>query len=58
VGDHTDDGHSHASYTSQTLAIAITEGIRPDGTALGRAMPRWSMSGADLEALTEFLLAH
>lgn len=56
AGDHGHDGHTHDTYTAKTLAVAITEGKRPDGTTLGTNMPRWKISDADLGVLTDFLL--
>ncbi len=56
TGGHAHDDHNHDGYTSETLADAITRGIRPDGSRIDRSMPRWSASEADLDALTAFLL--
>ncbi|NCF37898.1 MAG: c-type cytochrome [Gammaproteobacteria bacterium] len=54
--DHADDGHGdHGSYDSASLGKAITDGIDPDGKQLDAAMPRWSMSGADLADLIAYL---
>lgn len=55
--DHENgDGHGdHASYDSETLKRAITDGIDPAGDSLDTAMPRWSMSEADLNDLIAFL---
>ncbi len=58
TGDHEHDGHDHETYTAGTLALAITRGIRPDGSKLSEDMPRWAMPEADLAALAEFLLSH
>lgn len=57
VDDHAHAGHNHDTYTADTLAVAITAGKRPDGSTLGKDMPRWTMSDADLRALTTFLLS-
>ena len=57
ASDDAHGDHSHETYSAKTLASAITEGKRPDGTVLNSAMPRWKMSPADLSALTDFLLS-
>jgi mono/diheme cytochrome c family protein len=55
-GEHEEDGHGdHEGYTDETLGRAITQGVEPDGGALDRVMPRWSMSGPDLADLIGFL---
>lgn len=54
--DGKDDGHAHAAYTAATLARAITEGVGPEGEPLDPAMPRWSMSEADLADLVAYLM--
>tara|TARA_R110000868_G_scaffold36761_3_gene130197 strand:+ start:1256 stop:1768 length:513 start_codon:yes stop_codon:yes gene_type:complete len=55
--EHGDsDGHQHSSYTSESLAQAITKGVRPDGSEIGSRMPRWLMSDQDLSDLVAFLL--
>ena len=56
--DHENYGHGdhdHVTYNSATLGKAIIEGIDPDGKALDAAMPRWSMSDADLRELIAYL---
>ncbi len=58
VGAHSQDDHGHEGYSAETLARAITEGTRPDGSSLGRGMPRWSMADEDLKDLVTFLLDH
>lgn len=58
TGDHQGDGHSHETYTAETLARAIAQGIRPDGSTIGAGMPRWTISAPDMDALVSFLLAH
>ena len=57
-GDHDAEanGHGdHASYTEASLRRAITEGIDPSGQPFDEAMPRWSMSAADLDDLVHDL---
>ena len=56
TGEHGDDGHGHEGYDAQTLARAITEGLKPDDSELSEGMPRWSMSNEDLTSLLTFLL--
>lgn len=56
AGEHAQDGHVHEGYDNKTLARAITEGVRPDGSTLGAGMPRWSMPAEDLNDLIAFLL--
>lgn len=56
--DHQDnsDGHGdHASYDSDSLSRAITQGLDPAGEKLGAAMPRWSMSDSDMNDLIAYL---
>ena len=54
--DHEDDGHSHPSYTRQSLKRAIIEGINPEGETLDALMPRWVLAAEDLDDLVNFLL--
>lgn len=61
-GEHTGeeaaeaDGHGdHDDYTDETLRRAIAEGIDPAGERLDPAMPRWSMSAADMSDLIAYL---
>ena len=57
TGDHGDgDGHDHSAYTRESLAQAITRGVRPDGSEIGSPMPRWLMSDQDLSDLVAYLL--
>lgn len=50
------DGHGdHDDYTDETLRRAISEGVDPAGEPLDRAMPRWSMSAADMDDLVAYL---
>ena len=56
--DHKDesDAHGdHASYDVESLRLAITNGLDPDGEQLNSAMPRWSMSQGDMDDLIAFL---
>ena len=55
-GDHDEDGHGHETYSAETLAKAITIGVRPDGSSIGSGMPRWSMSSQSLDDLVKYLL--
>lgn len=55
-GEHDDDGHGdHDAYSDESLRRAIIEGIDAGGAPLDRAMPRWSMSEADLADVIAFL---
>lgn len=45
----------HPPYTGETLKKAITKGVNPAGEPLDDEMPRWRMSGQDLEDLVEFI---
>lgn len=57
TGDHGDtDDHAHSAYTRESLAEAITRGVRPDGSEIGPRMPRWAMSQEDLSDLVAYLL--
>lgn len=63
TGDHGEDGygqygHWHEAYGPETLARAITDGLRPDGSILGSGMPRWAMPANDLSDLVSFLFEH
>jgi cytochrome c oxidase subunit II len=53
-GGHGDD-HEHPPYTDEDIRMAISEGIRPDGELLEWMMPRWSMTGEQLDDLIAFL---
>ncbi|MDH3376573.1 MAG: hypothetical protein OEQ39_06340 [Gammaproteobacteria bacterium] len=53
---HESDGHGdHENYDQTTLRRAIVDGIDPAGEPLDEAMPRWSMSEADLNDLITYL---
>lgn len=57
TGGHDEaEDHAHSPYTRESLAKAITSGVRPDGSRIGIGMPRWTMSPEDLASLVEFLL--
>lgn len=53
--DNDDKHGDHADYDSLSLGLAITKGIDPNGDPLNPAMPRWSLSPADLADLVAFL---
>jgi cytochrome c oxidase subunit II len=42
-------------FTEQTVKLAITQGIDPDGTLMDTEMPRWRMSDRDMDDLVNFL---
>jgi mono/diheme cytochrome c family protein len=50
-----DEHEEHPPYTEETLKSAITRGINPAGELLDEEMPRWRMSGQDLDDLVEFI---
>lgn len=59
-GEHDEgsgnDGHGdHDSYTEETLKRAITRGIDAGGNTLDPIMPRWAISGQDLDDLISYL---
>lgn len=56
-GAHGEDGHDHETYSAETLAKAIADGVRPDGTSIGPGMPRWSMPSQSLDDLVNYLLS-
>lgn len=57
AGDHgVTDNHAHSAYTRESLAKAITRGVRPDGSEIDPRMPRWAMSREDLSDLVAYLL--
>ena len=50
------DGHGeHDSYNEATLRRAISSGIDPSGRGLDDLMPRWRMTGEDMDDLIAFL---
>ncbi len=52
----SETGHEkHPPYTEETLKRAITRGVDPAGEPLDDEMPRWRMSGQDLDDLVEFI---
>lgn len=53
--EESEEEHEHEPYTEETIKRAITEGVEPGGEPLDWPMPRWSMSGEDLDDLVEFL---
>ncbi len=50
-----DEHEEHPPYTEETLKSAITRGINPAGEPLDNEMPRWRMSGQDLDDLVAFI---
>ena len=50
-----DEHEEHPPYTEETLKLAITRGINPAGEPLDEEMPRWQMSGRDLDDLVGFI---
>lgn len=50
-----DHAMEHASYTPDTFAQAVRDGVDPAGRPLDAAMPRWQMADQDTADLIEFL---
>jgi ABC-type branched-subunit amino acid transport system substrate-binding protein len=48
-------GRTHPPYTERLLVRAVSLGIDPAGNPLHAAMPRFQMSHADIDALTQYL---
>ena len=53
--EDTGEHDEHPPYTEDTLKRAITRGLDPAGEQLDEAMPRWTMSQADLDDLVDFI---
>jgi cytochrome c oxidase subunit 2 len=51
TGPHMD----HPPYTEETLKRAVTQGLDPAGEPLEYPMPRWQMSGSDLNDLAAYI---
>ncbi|TNF90818.1 MAG: cytochrome c [Gammaproteobacteria bacterium] len=50
------EGHTdHGNYDTESLRMAIAAGVNPKGEPFDAAMPRWTMSPADLEDLVTYL---
>lgn len=54
-GHHHADGRTHRAFDAASLAAAIRTGRDPDGQDLDRAMPRYTLSGAQMDALLAYL---
>lgn len=52
---HVDGRRTHPPFDARTFARAVQEGVDPAGNPLDDAMPRYSLSRADLEALVAWL---
>ena len=48
-------GRTHPLFTERLLVRAVSMGIDPAGNPLHAAMPRFQMSHADIDALTQYL---
>ncbi|MBK9517240.1 MAG: ABC transporter substrate-binding protein [Anaeromyxobacter sp.] len=55
AGGHVHPGRRHRPFDARTLARSITDGVDPDGQRLDGAMPRYSMSREDLDALVAWM---
>jgi mono/diheme cytochrome c family protein len=53
--DVTYDALIKAGFTDATIRRAIRDGLDESGQPLSEAMPRWQMSGADLDATVGYL---
>lgn len=51
----TEEEEDHPPYTRETIKRAITQGLDPAGKRLSWAMPRWQISGEDLNDLIDYL---
>jgi cytochrome c oxidase subunit II len=49
------DGTRGPVFTDESMRIAVTEGLDPDGDHLSWPMPRWNLSGDEWEALLSHL---
>lgn len=52
---HAHPGRSHPPFDRRSVVRAVTEGVDPAGHPLDAAMPRYSLSRADAEALLAWL---
>jgi mono/diheme cytochrome c family protein len=53
--EHGEEHEEHLPYTDETIRRAITHGLDPAGEPLDWVMPRWDMSGDQLDDLLDFL---
>jgi hypothetical protein len=51
----TEDNHEHEVYDFESFRNAVENGEHPDGDALKKVMPRWSMNDEDLHDLMDYL---
>ncbi len=54
-GHHHSSGRRHGAFDEQLLRRAVMEGLDPEGNPLDAAMPRFSMSAKDFNALAAYL---
>ncbi|GEM_PF-529266 len=47
--------HSHQPYSEELIKRAIVRGINSEGKSLDATMPRWQISGGDLQDLMDYL---
>ncbi|MBE0476415.1 MAG: c-type cytochrome [Coriobacteriia bacterium] len=57
TSEHTEDGETEEAWTDEDIARAVREGVDPGGEDLEDTMPRWDITGADLDALLEHMRA-
>jgi cytochrome c oxidase subunit II len=53
--EHGDVHGDHPPYTDDDIKRAVTQGIDPGGEPLEWMMPRWNMTGEQLEDIISFL---
>lgn len=57
-GEDAEGGGEHAEndeYAFEQFALAVSDGLHPDGERLSDDMPRWDIPEADLRDLAEYL---
>ena len=52
---HNHPGRSHPPFNEATFKVCILAGKDPAGNSLSAMMPRWEMSGRDMDSLIEYL---
>jgi len=48
-------GRRHGPFDERSFALSVTEGIDPDGQRIDGAMPRYSLSRSEMDALIAYL---
>lgn len=52
---HNHPGRSHPPFNEAAFKVCILAGKDPAGNTLSAMMPRWEMSGRDMDSLIEYL---